>query len=218
MDNLQKHVTKMQSEIEQSKSVYNYNDAKTSSISVPIEAEQEENGKANETLTEISAEKNKSKDDSKTTVYRKETQSYTEKGDMTKAHKTLFQENILASHQILLQEKSNTAKQLRDGLEQSQVDNELHIKELKDNNTSLQTKLENANELLLQANKNIMEFELKSTLLLDKQKNLESIIKELQDENNMLKAANKKYDTQLWEHKRKSEQKDTAQLQKGLIR
>ena len=218
MDNLQKHVTKMQSEIEQSKSVYNYNDVKTSSISVPIEAEQEENGKANETLTEISAEKNKSKDDSKTTVYRKETQSYTEKEDMTNAHKTLFQEKILASHQILLQEKSNTEKQLRDGLEQSQVDNELHIKELKDNNTSLQTKLENANELLLQANKNIMEFEHKNTLLLDKQNNLETIIKELQDENNMLKAANKKYDTQLWEHKKKLEQKDTAQLQKGLIR
>ena len=79
MDSLQKDVTKMQNEIEQKKSSYNYNDAKISSISVPIEAEQEENGKAHETLTEILAEKNKSKYGNTTVVFRTETELHWKK-------------------------------------------------------------------------------------------------------------------------------------------
>ena len=108
--------------------------------------------------------------------------------------------------------KQKDTAQLQKGLEQSQVDNELHIKELEDYNTSLQTKLENANGLLLQANKNTYNGVWTQKYFTFGK--AESSIKQLQDECNMLKAANKEYDTKLWEHKKKLEQKDTAQLKR----
>ena len=151
---------------------------------------------------------------SKITEYIKEIQQYkmlndAEKENAGKAQEALIQvstelqakaKEILVLEQNLLHEKQSAEKQMQDILEQCDV----RIKEMEDLNKSLQDEKEKTSEKLLQSFTEITNArEIQSTLqdknssLLQEKENLESDIKKLQDENNVLTSANKEFDRQL---------------------
>ena len=158
----------------------------------------------------------KSENDS--TEYTKEMQQYkdlydTEKENTVKAQEDLrristeLQKNtkeilsLKESHQKWLHEKQGIEKQLEDNLKQY----DSRIKEMEDKNKHLQVEKENATEqqLALQS---------KNVLLIQEKEHLESAIRMLQDENNLLKVVNKEQDRQLLEHSKKQNENDMLKV------
>ena len=158
----------------------------------------------------------KSENDS--TEYTKEMQQYkdlyeTEKENTVKAQEDLrristeLQKNtkeilsLKESHQKWLHEKQGIEKQLEDNLKQY----DSRIKEMEDNNKHLQVEKESATEqqLALQS---------KNLLLIQEKEHLESAIRMLQDENNLLKTVNKEQDRQLLEHSKKQNENDMLKV------
>ena len=158
----------------------------------------------------------KSENDS--TEYTKEMQQYkdlykTEKENTVKAQEDLrristeLQKNtkeilsLKESHQKWLHEKQGIEKQLEDNLKQY----DSRIKEMEDNNKHLQVEKESATEqqLALQS---------KNLLLIQEKEHLESAIRMLQDENNLLKIVNKEQDRQLLEHSKKQNENDMLKV------
>lgn len=246
MENLKKEVMNMQDEIKQNKLAHNRSNAEACSFSIPTEIDKEETTLECKETSAINEEESsalqenhhklttdKSEHKSKTMEYIKETEycinNEKETGTATttaKVQKVSSQasrekgEKVthdLSTHQKLVQEQYTEEQQAV--LEQSQADNkkdELYIREIEDANKCLNVNLENANKMLLQANKNIKEFEDKNRLLECEKENLEFTMKRLQDETNALKAANE----ELEEYKKtfcQFEQKVNGQLQEIML-
>ena len=170
-------------------------------------AEKENTVKIQKTLTQLSAELQekteeavivkKNQDELQLTVKKLEDALRKSKSGNNSTELLSLKEN----YQRLLHEKQSIEKQLQDTSKQY----DLRIKETEDNNKRLQAEKKNAI-------KNKSALQNTNSLLIQQNEYLESAVKTLQAENNMLKLANKEQDGQLLENSEKHDENDMLKI------